>query len=130
MSSLTALIRVDNITYSLLGPVAADAHGGQCPNSFAIQPMPQDGPSRILPTSTTTSYYAVLPDESMCHVALTFSQPLLMEDFDSFKPFANVVFNVTITNATVAHNVSIFFEMTGQHAVDNDSATVVSSEFG
>ena len=92
--------------------------GGACPATHAIPPLPQLGPPRIWPTRTQYSFAG-----SGLAVNLTFASPKFMEDLDSFLPVALFQVDVAATDGKT-HDVEVFFEATGQLAVDNDRQNV------
>jgi hypothetical protein len=98
--------------------------GGACPAAHAIPPLPQLRPALVLPTSTVYSFAG-----SGVAVNLTFCSPKFMEELDSFLPVALVEVSVVALDGAV-HDVGVFFEATGQLAVDSDRQNVSWGRFG
>eukprot|EP00039_Didymoeca_costata_P022326 m.346519 g.346519 ORF g.346519 m.346519 type:complete len:773 (+) comp29453_c0_seq1:52-2370(+) len=120
VGSMTALVRIDNVTYSILGPLHT-----ACPtndSTLAVPPLQQISPPIILPTRTVYSFTSQSVDINM-----TFASPKYIEDMDSYTPVA--LFTVeAISKDLQSHYVSVFFELTGQLVVDNDQNNVSWAE--
>ena len=100
------------------GGGAGSSQGGACPKDYAIPPLTQLGPPYILPTRTIYTFAG-----KGVAVNLTFASPKFMERLDSFVPVALVRVSAVSTDGQ-PHEVDVFFEATGQLAVDNDSQNV------
>ena len=99
-------------------PKPTPTAGGQCPSASAIPPLEQRGPPLILPTRTIFSFAG-----AGIAVNLTFSSPKFLGDLESFVPVALVQISVQAIDGK-QHDVSAFFELTGQMVVDKDQEKV------
>jgi len=120
VGSMTAVVRVDGKAQAILGPLgsssaAAAAHRGQCPAAIAIEPMQQRGPPTILPTRTRYSF-----ESAAVQVNLSFASPKFMEEMESWLPVALLQVGVSSADRK-PHDVQVFFELSGQMAVDKDT---------
>ena len=100
------------------GGGGSSTEGGACPKDYAIPPLPQLSPPYILPTRTVYTFAG-----KGVAVNLTFASPKFMERLDSFVPVALVQVSAASTDGQ-SHEVDVFFEATGQLAVDDDSQNV------
>ena len=114
VGSLTALVRVDEKTFTLLGPLPT-----LCPSGpLRALPLPSLGPALILPTRTIYNFRG-----AGIEVNLTFASPKFIEDLESYIPVLLIETSVAFTDG-LPHTVQVFIELTGQVAVDTDSTNV------
>jgi len=116
VSSITAMLRVDSKAYALLGPLET-----ACSDVFNITSLNQLHPAIIYPTRTKAVFY----DASIgIELNMTFLQPKFIEDFETYKPFVDVTFDVRNLDPSETRKIEIFIDVAGQHAVDDDSELV------
>jgi len=109
--NLCGLIRIDGCTFRFAGE-----HGG-------LPTMIQKS-LEVLPTRTLYRFEA-----AGIELALTFTTPALTDDLDVLaRPTTYVTFDVRARDRR-RHHVQIYFDVTGEWAVDTPSQKVVSSRF-
>jgi hypothetical protein len=113
VNAMTAMIRVDGKAYVLMGNPRLDA----------AQALPQKS-VRVLPTRTLYTF-----EGAGVSVGLTFLTPALPNDLDVLsRPVTYVQFDVKSTDGK-PHQTSIYFDATGEWAVDKPDQQVVAGSF-
>eukprot|EP01102_Stenamoeba_stenopodia_P018990 TRINITY_DN7053_c0_g1_i1.p1 TRINITY_DN7053_c0_g1~~TRINITY_DN7053_c0_g1_i1.p1 ORF type:complete len:718 (-),score=181.78 TRINITY_DN7053_c0_g1_i1:51-1958(-) len=101
---MVGIIRIDGVPYSFLGVA-----------SPKLQNMTQTSLT-VFPTRTV---YTFVDASSLVQLTVTFMSPSLPTNLEVFaRPLTYVVFDVVSTSASNTHDVQIYFDVTGQLAVN------------
>ena len=109
---LCGLIRIDGVTYRLIGPLPTD-----------VPPMEQTD-LQVLPTRTIYEF-----EGAGVHVILTFLSPLLPDDLDVLsRPVTYVTWDVRAADGQM-HDVSLYLYVQSEWVVNNADQLVVSARY-
>lgn len=110
---LTSMVRIDGKTFRLMG-----ARPGKVP------PLPQTG-LEVLPTRTIYNF-----EGEGVRLTLTFMTPALPEDLDVLaRPVTYVMYDLVATDGG-SHEVAVYFDASGEIAVNRSDEPVYFSGFG
>eukprot|EP00118_Oscarella_pearsei_P025892 m.308983 g.308983 ORF g.308983 m.308983 type:complete len:735 (+) comp45228_c0_seq1:771-2975(+) len=112
VQAIFSLLRVDGVAYRVIGPA--------CVSATTVSPLLQAGFPQVYPVRTLYTYSG-----AGIQLNLTFITPKFANDLDSFKPVTYVEYALSSIDGA-NHSVQIYFDVTGQLAVDTDDEEVES----